>query len=152
MSRSGYMLFEMLVSVLLIGFLALAAVTSFRRDLPSHAVDRSVWMLTSSLRDFRVQAICENRPVSVAYNPSNGVLRAWIDRDGNTTGSFDEVTTCGLQVRPGLLVSATPTSGVFTVQGRCVSGASPWTFEIAAEDCTQRVFVLPTGRTLREDS
>ena len=152
MRREGYTLVEVLISVLLVGILALVAVGNFRRDAEPRAVDRSAWRLAAALRHARAQAISESRPVHVCFNSSNGLLQTWVDRDADYVADPGESRRDEIYQHPWVRVSAAPTSGVFGADGCCDTVTRPWRFEVGLGVSTQRVFVLPTGRTLREET
>jgi len=113
----GYTITELSVVMGIIALVGGAAATDYVKRMPYHRMNKAIDQITSDLRLARMEAISENREVSVLFDSANSAYAVWKDSDEDGRVDKDELETKTFDDGSGIKMITHPDRGVFSPDG-----------------------------------
>jgi type IV fimbrial biogenesis protein FimT len=120
---AGFTLVELLVTVAIIALVSSVAATNVVRQMPRQRLNSAAKQMAWNLRALRMQAISQNRSVTVTFI-NEYVYTIWTDSNANGTAETGEVQTKNISSNYSGVTLASTNNPVFNPTGTVSNLAS----------------------------
>ncbi|HET7832107.1 MAG TPA: GspH/FimT family pseudopilin [Gallionella sp.] len=139
---SGFSMIELLITIIVVGILAMIAVPSFSDFIAGQRIKNASFDITSALTLARSEAIKRNANVTITQ-AAGGWQNGWtVTAGGTTVSSRDPLSGVTID-------GAAPASVTYAANGRLLAGTGTLSFEISSPNSSvspRCISVDPSGR------
>ena len=144
--RKGFTILEVMVSVGIVGVLALVATPGILKRLPHHRLNRASWQVYSDLQRARMQAVSDNTTVRVTFDNAADEYTIWVDADRDGNVDHGEESTRALRDLRNADLYAYPETGIFRPNGTVEGDYYYWYIRVHVAPAGYKyVYVFPNG-------